>query len=171
MTKRKPQQSSPPVAVLLVLGAVALYFLLAQPAPPPPDIPPPDRPDGPDLYAVFSATGGGQQAHRDAVSFGVLCESLASIIEYDGQRGEESRLLSGVQLDDMRRWSREYYMRGESFGQRYPQLPEVVGSFLELKIGESSGGPVDDAVRGRWIAAHRSLARSALYAANRLAGQ
>jgi hypothetical protein len=108
MTRKKPQQSSPPAAVLLVLGAVIVWYFLAQsPAPPPPDVPPPDRPDGPDLYAVFSATGGGQQAHRDAVSFGVLCESLASIIEYDGQRGEESRLLSGVQLDDMRRWSRE----------------------------------------------------------------
>lgn len=169
MTPRKKQQQKPPTAVLLVFAALGIWFVFSQPPAPQPPLP--DRPSGPDLYTVFSSVGNTTQAHADAVAFGVLCESLAAMIEYDGTRGEEARLTTGIQLDDLRRWSREYYMRGDSFGVRYPQLPEVVGGFLEAQIGESSGGLVDDTMRARWVNAHRALAQQSLWAANRLAGR
>jgi hypothetical protein len=151
---------------LLAAVGVAVFFLLStrneQPGPLGP------KPDGPDLVAVFRATSEDKAtARKDALSFGVLCEAIASMIEYDGRRGEQARLLTASQLDDLRRWSREYYLRGQSYNTRYPQLGEVAGAFLDSKLG-TAGGPIDDSCRTRWIEAYRQLAKCSLYAAENL---
>lgn len=128
------------------------------------------RPEGPNLLPAFQETTGKfdiTHAKRDAVALSSLCNSIADMIEYDSTRGDNSRLTSGSQLDDLRRYSREYFMRGESFGNEYPSLPKVIGEYLDSEVG-TSGGPVDPETRKRWIQAHRQLAKCALWTAQQL---
>ena len=149
--------SLPVVAVVLVVG----YFLLNGAKGP--LLP---RPDGPDLTAAFSQSNSSSQASTDARQFAALCSSLADMMEYDGKR-QEPRLLTGVQMDDLRRWSREYLQTGSSFGSRYPKLPELVGTYLDEQLGKS-GGPLTPESRSKWVATHRQLSLCGEYAAQKL---
>lgn len=126
----------------------------------------PEKPAGPDLTAAFAQTSNTSQAAADARQFAALCASLADMMEYDGKR-TEPRLLTGVQMDDLRRWAREYLQVGSSFGSRYPRLPELVGGYLDEKLGKS-GGPVTPESRAAWVAAHRQLSLCGEYAAKAL---
>lgn len=154
----------PPMLIVAVVAVVGFILWRGMGS-----TPPGERPEGPDLYAVFNEFGqSDEQARSDAIAFGVLCESLGAMIEYDGQRPDGPRLLSGVQLDDLRRWAREYQMRGESFGQRYPSLPKVVGGYLDEQLGTSCGGALDGEMRDKWVASHRQLAKCSLWAAEKL---
>lgn len=119
-------------------------------------------PDGPDLVQVFRTSDDAAQARRDAWTFATLCSSLADQIEYDGQLSQP-RLRTGVQLDDLRRWAREYRLEGRSFSAEYPALPQTVRDFLDSQVG-TAGGPIDAAQRTRWITALRTLSRCAAYA-------
>ncbi|RCS43960.1 hypothetical protein DTL42_18410 [Bremerella cremea] len=128
--------------------------------------PRPVDPGGPNLLAVFQKADDARQAAADAQAFGLLCQSLADMIEFDGKQAEP-QLVSGVQLDNFRTLSRFYQTGGGSYAQRYPALPQVAGDYLQSQLG-TDGGKLDSADRARWIAAYRQLAASALYAADSL---
>lgn len=154
------EKKQPPVLLIgaALVGAYLVFGAQAGPSP--------IKPEGPDLTAAFSQTSSTAQATMDARQFAALCSSLADMMEYDGKRSEP-RLLTGVQMDDLRRWSREYLQTGSSFGSRYPRLPELVGSYLDEKIGKS-GGPVTPESRAAWVSAHRQLSLCGEYAAQSL---
>lgn len=128
--------------------------------------PRPIDPGGPDLLAVFQKAENPTQAAADALAFGALCQSIAEMIEFDGQQAEP-QLLSGVQLDNFRTLSRFYQTGGASYAQRYPALAHVAGDYLESQLG-NEGGKLDQTARARWIAAYRALAASAQYATDSL---
>jgi hypothetical protein len=149
-----------PIGWLAIAAVAWLVFSANQTAPG-------TKPEGPDLLPAFKQTDNFGQARQDAEQLAALCDSIADAIEYDGARGEQSRLTTGVQLDNLRRWSREYLLRGDSFGTKYPQLPEVIGKYLDNQVG-TKGGPVDIELRKRWVTSHRQLALCAKWAAGQL---
>lgn len=125
-------------------------------------VPPPD--DAPDLVAAFATNDSALEARTDALTLGELCRSIADVIEYDGQL-EQPRLTTGVQLDRLRRWAREYRLGGKSLAVKYPELPPILRGYLDAKVG-TSGGPITAAQRQQWVAAYRTIAAACEYAAN-----
>lgn len=153
-------QKRPMWLLIVIFAAIAFVVVNDKPSGP--------RPPGPDLLPAFaSVTTDSAHGRQDALALATLCDSLADMIEYDATRGDQSRLQTGAQLDDLRRWAREYLMRGESFGQEYPLLPKLIGDYLDAEVG-TSGGPVDAETRKRWISTHRKLAKCAEWAAGQL---
>ncbi len=155
-------------STLVTLSGLALvaYSLVAPLVSGESTTPRPTDPGGPNLLTVFQKADDPIQAAADARAFGHLCLSLAEMIEFDGKQSEP-QLQSGVQLDNFRTLSRFYQTDGASYAQRYPALPQVAGDYLEGQLG-TNGGKLDAAARARWIAAYRTLAASALYAADSL---
>lgn len=148
-------------------GLAVIAYSLLPPLVEPHDIKPqPSDPGGPNLLAVFQKSDQTTQAVADAQAFGLLCQSLAAMIEFDGKQ-PEPQLVSGVQLDNFRTLARFYQANGASYATRYPALAHVAGDYLESQLG-TDGGKLDPAARARWIAAYRALAASALYAADSL---
>lgn len=121
---------------------------------------------GPDLVSVFQQADNMSQASQDAADMGKLCNAIARQIEYDGTR-PQPRLTTGQQMDDLRRWAREYFTNGQSLGVQYPRLPGLVKSFLATQLG-TSGGPINAEQRAKWASAFRTLGESALYASTQL---
>ena len=122
---------------------------------------PPD--DAPDLVAAFRQTDNPLEAKEDALTLAALCRSIADTIEYDGHL-DEPRLRTGQQLDRLRRWTREYALRGESLGRKYPELPPRLKSYLDKKLG-TDAGPLTPDQRKKWVDAFRKIAEAAEYAA------
>lgn len=120
--------------------------------------------DAPDLVAAFATNDSAIEARTDALTLGELCRSIADVIEYDGQL-EQPRLTTGVQLDRLRRWAREYRLGGKSLAVKYPELPPILRGYLDAKVG-TSGGPITAAQRQQWVAAYRTIAAACEYAAN-----
>lgn len=112
----------------------------------------------PALAAAFV----GEHALRDAKVLATLLRSLADVIRFDGERKDAAgkaapRLITGVQIDDLRRHLRELRLRGGSLSARYPALGPRLDAVLREAVG-TDGGAVDDAKRGRWIEALERLA-------------
>lgn len=150
------------VAIAAVLAL--LWFAYAQrPLPSPaPDV----IPSGPDFLGAFSRSDDLRQAGCDAEAFAGICESVASVLEYDGKQ-TSPRIDSGVKVDDLRRWVREYALGGGSLKGKYPAVADAAKEYLDKHAG-SSGGPMDQASRDRWVRALREMSASSRYAAGRL---
>lgn len=121
---------------------------------------------GPDLVAVFSQSDNMSQAAQDAADMGKLCNAIARQIEYDGTR-PQPRLTTGQQMDDLRRWAREYFTNGQSLGVQYPKMPATVKAFLDSQLG-TAGGPINAEQRAKWVSAFRTLGESSRYASTKL---
>lgn len=150
--------------VPLILFVVAIWWLGS------PGISPPAPAPGPaptlDLVSVFAKNDNRDEASCDAEMFGAVVTSCAAVMDYDAKLAEP-RIQTGVQVDDLRRWVRDYATGGKSFKDKYPSLGAAVKQFLDAKAGDS-GGPLDDAKRQKWIEALRELGASAEYAAQQL---
>ena len=133
------------------LIAFALYSLTPAPQPRP-------EPGAIDLVGQFQ----GAEAAEDAAILAAMADEIASVIEWDGEQ-ESPMLTTGRQLDELRSRTREFVCRGESFGERQPRVRAIVGAYLEEQLGVSGGG-VDPKQRAKWVAAYRTIARSARYA-------
>jgi hypothetical protein len=108
------------------------------------------------LGKAFSTNDDRAQASRDAKRFGKLCASLADDIEDDAKL-QSPFFKTGVQLDELRRRARIYMFRGTSLSAKYPGLPVAVDTLLTARVG-TSGGPIDNEQRRKWVAAFRELA-------------
>lgn len=159
MASRRPTWLLLAALVVIVLLVVERNGDQVKPVPRPPA-------DAPDLLPAFSATDDLLQAKQDASDFAALCCALADQLEYDSKL-PSPRINTGVQMDDMRRWAREYFLSGQSLGVRYPKLRDIVKDYLDRKLG-TDGGRLDDAKRKAWIDALRVLAEAGRYAASRL---
>lgn len=114
-----------------------------------------------DMTAAFI----GPTAAADASLLAAMADEVAGVIEYDGKQ-EKPLLTTGHQLDQLRTRTREWLMRGESLGERQPKVRQIVGEYLEAKLGHS-GGEITAAQRDSWVAAYRDIARSARHALSR----
>ena len=142
------------IIIAWVMGYRGCYIGLAKK---------PEKPeDAPDLVEAFSQSDNKLEAKEDALLFSTMCYSIAEAIEYDGNL-KEPRLRTGRQLDQLRRWTREYLMEGKSFGVKYPSLPPVIKRYLDKELG-TEAGPLTEAKRKRWIRAFRKLGEAAEYA-------
>lgn len=145
------------ISVLLIGIAAALHFFAAPTPVPQPPVAPPEI----DLTAAFQ----GEHAAADAAVLASMSEEIANVIEWDG-RQPEPVLVNGKSLDQLRTRTREFMLRGQSLGERHPRMREIVGEYLEKKLG-TSGGSVTPEQRAAWAAAYREVARASRHAISR----
>lgn len=141
------------VAIVLIAAAAALYFFSAPGRSPEPQ----PRPEI-DLSAAFQ----GPTAADDAATVAAMADEVASVIEWDGAQAEPL-LTTGRSLDQLRTRTREFLCRGESLGERHPRVRQIVGDYLETKLG-TAGGSITPEQRAAWVSAYREIARSARHA-------
>ena len=152
-TASKPTIDGKHVAAVALLVAAAIAFMPSRPSTPTPQ-PVPVPPDAFSLRGKFI----GPTAAEDASTMAALCGELAECIDYDGKH--DQRLKTGVAFDELRIAAREMRCRGESIGNRQPQVRDAVHQFLDAAVGPS-GGPVTPESRAAWVSAFRDLARAA----------
>lgn len=133
------------------LVAAAIGFSLISGGPEPP-APVPPAPDG--LTLVFA----GPTAAEDRETLRALAAEFADRVEADGER-DEPRLRTAAQFDVLRTVGRDLRCRGERIGDRQPAVRDAVEEYLNERLG-NSGGPVDAAARGEWVAAYRAIAEA-----------
>jgi hypothetical protein len=141
------------IAVLLIALAAAMYFFAAPTRSPDPQ----PRPEI-DLTSAFQ----GETAADDAATIAAMADEVASVIEWDGAQAEPL-LTTGRSLDQLRTRTRQFLCRGESLGERHPKVRQIVGDYLETKLG-TAGGSITPEQRAAWVAAYREIARSARHA-------
>jgi len=120
------------------------------------------RPDSPhpappplDLSTAFD----GPDAPQDAALVAAMCREIAEVIRYDGKL-DSPVLKSAAQLDALRSMTREFLIKGKSFGEKYPRLRQIVGDYLSSELGNSNE-EVTEGVRQKWIDAYSVIAESA----------
>lgn len=164
---RAPKSAAAPAASFswVKVAAIAFAFYLMSLGRGCQSIAPSQPPAGPDLVKAFSTNDDRGEAMAHAHVFATLCESIANCIEYDGKQ-PKPRITTGVQLDDLRLTMRQMRMGGWSFLTKYPELKDSVEKFLTDEVG-TSGGPINETQRGKWVSAMRKLQACAQYAAER----
>lgn len=145
------------VAAALFAVAAALYFFTAPTRIPPVPAPAPEI----DLTSAFQ----GEHASDDAATVACMADEIANVIEWD-QRQPEPALTTGKSLDLLRTRTREFLCKGQSIGERHPKMREIVGGYLESKLG-TAGGSVTPEQKAAWVAAYREVARAARHAISR----
>jgi hypothetical protein len=72
----------------------------------------------------------------------------------------EPLLVSGMAFDELRIRTRKLLCKGESLGEKHPLARDAIGAYLDSHAG-TSGGPMDDETKRKWIAAYREVAKAA----------
>lgn len=140
------------LAVLLLAVAAGLYWFGRESSPHP-------QPSAElDLTAAFQ----GPTAAADAATVASMCEETANTIEWDGAQPTPA-LATAHAIDVMRTRTREFLCKGESLGDRHPRMRQIVGEYLEAKLGVS-GGAITPEQRAAWVSAYREVARAARHA-------
>lgn len=144
------------LAALLIAAAVASAYW--QPAPAD-DNPTPETVPSGDLNLAGLFTG--PTAADDAAALAALCNELAEAVEYDGKQ-TKPRLLTGWAIADLRATARDIRLKGQTFGDRQPQVRDAVKRYLERPdILGKGGGPLGADGRAKWVASFRDIARAA----------
>ena len=138
------------VAAALVVCAIAYEFLSDGPNPAPQPTP---------VALDLAGSLQGETAASDAITLAEMADEIANVIEWDGTR-EEPVLTTGFALDKFRTSTREFLCRGESLGDRHPELRERVAAFLDEQLGDD-GGDLTPEQREKWVVSYREIARSA----------
>jgi len=105
----------------------------------------------------------GVTASEDASTVGNLLLELADEIEWDGSQSEPF-IVTGLQIDQLRKAARLLRCRGESIGDRQPAARDKIASYLEIHAG-TDGGPLTPESRAAWVSAFRDVGRAASDAA------
>lgn len=123
---------------------------------------------GAKLLSAFSKTDSKQLARRHAAMFAAVCDQVADVIEEDGKRPADKRLLkTGIHYDNLRLNLRVIATGGFSFKQEYPKLEDVLKEFLDAAVGKESADATDE-YRDKWVKAYRRLADASQWAAKSL---
>ena len=138
---------------LLLVAVLTLQVGPRSPVPPPMPEPTPEL--SPDLRGKFT----GPTAAEDSATVAALTAELADEIDWDG-RQEDQFLKTGVSIDNLRKRARELRCRGVSIGARQPAARDAIAKHLEDAVG-TSGGPIDDAARAKWVTAFREISEAA----------
>lgn len=143
------------IAMGLFGMAAAIYcFTAPTRLPPAPPAPPLEI----DLAGAFI----GEKAADDATLLAEMSAAVADIIEWDGKQTEPA-LTTARSLDQLRTRTREFLCKGESIGERNPKVRQIVGDFLESRLG-TSGGAITPEQRAAWVSAYREVSRAARHA-------
>lgn len=103
----------------------------------------------------------GPTAAEDAAALAALCDELAAAVEYDGEQ-DKPRLTTGWAIADLRSAARDIRLKGQTFGERQPQVRDAVKAYLDRpEILGKNGGPLSGKDRSRWVSAFRDIARAA----------
>ena len=151
-----------PLTLLAILAAGGMIAFAIRETRIPPPAPGPAPVVGLDLRGRFV----GPDASQDAAVTAALLGALADDIEYDGLpvdkegKPKETRLKTGASFDDLRRIAREIRCQGVSLGARQPAVRDAIKTFLDSEAG-TEGGPVDAAVRAKWVRAYRAVSQAA----------
>ena len=122
---------------------------------------------GPDMVAVFSASGDKSKAKRYAIMAAEFFGSLARGIEADALL-QPPRCRTVADLEDVRVLWRHYFTRGWSFDTTYPDFGNVVGGYLDKTCGDDGAVPLDEATRTKWRSAYRAIETEGRAAARKL---
>ena len=142
------------VAYALVALAAGLWFFQPAKVAPSPPAPPMEI----DLTAAFR----GERAAEDASALAAMADEIANVIEWDGAQ-QEPALTTAKSLDLLRTRTREFMCRGESLGERNPKMRQIVGDYLETRLG-TAGGAITSEQRAAWVSAYREIARASRHA-------
>ena len=144
----------------LGLGLVCLALLML-PSWSRSNVPPQPTPDA----SPISLEGDfrGETASQDASMVGSLLTELADELEWDGSQSEPF-IVTGSQVDQLRKTARLLRCRGESIGDRQPEARDKIAAYLEIHAG-TDGGPLTPETRAAWVSAFRDVGRAASDAA------
>jgi hypothetical protein len=141
-------------AIAIGLAAcAAVALLLSVPVGSP--TPAPQPPNGLVLRGKFV----GPSAADDAATLAGYADEIASEIEHDGMQSEPF-LRTAAAFDELRTRTRALLCRGESIGDRQPRVREVLDKYLTEQLG-TSGGPVGQEQRSKWVSCYREIGRAA----------
>ncbi|MBU6221771.1 MAG: hypothetical protein KGR24_03390 [Planctomycetes bacterium] len=140
------------IAAALVAGAVLAAVVEFGPRRAPP-APAPDG--GLSLRGKFI----GPQAAEDAAAFAGICRGVAEALSADGTR-PQPRISTGVQLEDLRVAAAEGRFWPRSLSREQPHATAAAGRYLD-EVAGTSGGPLDETARMRWVKALAALAGAA----------
>lgn len=157
-----------PWGVMLGGSAVIACLIIVTLKPNSPFGPMPALPaDAPDLRSVFASNPNRTEAKQHAQWLGDIANSVADVLAYDGEKGEQSRINTGYQLAVFRNDTRDLATNGFRFSSRYPALADSLETFLDLRAGKD-GGKLSRETREKWINAFRVIGQSAQYASRKL---
>lgn len=153
-----------PLACCVLVVVTALAFSRPRTTPAAPDAPAVELdPRGPDMSEVFT----GDEARGHALQFAAICDRASATLLADAQRGDKTRIKSGVDLAKYRDDLRWYTTDGWSFASRYPRLKDAVSTYLDKSAG-TSPKEMDDVTRRKWADALAVLANNSRHAAGRV---
>ena len=152
------------IPIILIVGYITYQQFAGNGSPIAPKPAPPIL--GAEVMAAFSQTDNRQQAAADAKLLAYVCDTLAEILDTDGKL-KEPQLSTGLAIDNLRRNDRIYTFQRRSLSTNYPALPNVISAHFEAIVG-TSGGPIDDQQRAKWVKAFADLAKASHYAAGEL---
>ena len=101
----------------------------------------------------------GPTASEDAAIIAGLTGELAEEIEWDGMQSHPF-LVTGQNVDELRRRARYLRCRGVSLGERHPEALEVIATYLESVVGDDPGDLTPQS-RANWVTAFRDISRAA----------
>lgn len=139
------------IAAALIAGAIlaaVVEFAPRRALPPPVD-------GGLSLRGKFI----GPQAAEDAAAFAGICRGVAEALSADGTR-PQPRISTGVQLEDLRVAAAEGRFWPRSLSREQPHATAAAGRYLD-EVAGTSGGPLDETARMRWVKALAALAGAA----------
>ena len=122
---------------------------------------PDKKPDGPVVIDIAPLLQG-DTAAEDCALIAAMCEEVSQVIEWDGMQ-PEPLLTTGTALDAFRTRTRKFLCRGESIGDRQPDVRDAIATFLDDRLG-NSGGEVSQLQRAEWVRAYKDIAESARHA-------
>jgi len=138
------------LGIVVVAGLIWMSGGSSSPEPPAP----PDLPAELDLRGAFR----GGDAAVDAATLACLSEEIASCLEFDG-RLPSPMLTTATAFDELRTRARVWMCRGSSLGEKHPAARDIIGGYLDSKIG-TGGGEVTPDIRAAWVHCYRQIARA-----------
>lgn len=143
----------------VVLAGAFLWNGWVDTSPANPVNPPAPSPvsEGPDMASVFNANPDKAEARAHAAEFAAICSKAALTLSFDAERGDKTRIKTGLDLAEYRNDLRWYTTDGWSFASKYPELKSVVAAWLDEQAG-TDPKEMDDSTRRNWKHALEVLA-------------
>jgi hypothetical protein len=156
--------------ILLVCGLLIFARMVATPAGPVvPESQPAETELGKRVLASFSVNPPRAESVGEAMWLAGVFYKSAECLEYECS-SPDAWLKTGRDWDQYRISLIRSVTKGKRYGDMYPDLPAVVGKYLDEKSGKS-GGPMTPEIVAARVSAVRELGNACEYAAYKLSKQ